>query len=154
MIRDKIIRTIEAAAPDLKLLNDFYIIGASAIILHRIDIGETYDIDILTSSEDADKIKQVWNDKIKTSPDMKDSNLFHSNFAQFQFPEMEIEILGDLLVYINDEWVNLKVNDFITITISGLSVKIPTIEELIRILNTFNREKDHKRIDIINQSFQ
>lgn len=61
--REIIFEQIKQFYPDLKSLNDdFFIIGASAMILSGVDV-ETSDIDILTSVRDADLIKAMWADK-------------------------------------------------------------------------------------------
>ena len=48
-IKDKITQTLIGITAQLQEINsEFYIIGASAMILSNIEIGETSDIDILT----------------------------------------------------------------------------------------------------------
>ena len=49
-IKDKIVQTLASMTAELLEIGpDFYIIGASAMILSDIEIGETSDIDILTT---------------------------------------------------------------------------------------------------------
>ena len=153
MIKEKIIRTLHEATSGLNSLeDDFFIIGASAIILSGIKIGETNDIDILTSVHDADKLKNAWKDKIEKNPQLKESELFRSDFSRYNFSEMDIEIQGNLHVYKENRWVEVKIGQYTPTTIGDLSLKIPTIDEQIRILQLFGREKDMKRLHLIRNA--
>ncbi|MBB4037511.1 hypothetical protein GGR21_003428 [Dysgonomonas hofstadii] len=153
MIREKIIRTLNEATPGLELLeDDFFVIGASAIILSGIEIGNTNDIDILTSTRDSAKLKKIWNDKIENNPLMKESELFKSDFSRYSFSEMDIEIEGDLLVYKENHWLEVNVHKYVSIEINNLFIKIPTIEEQMRILRLFGREKDMKRLKLMQNT--
>lgn len=151
-MRNKILSTLVEASNGLKLLNgDYYIIGSSAIILSGIDIGVTHDIDILTNSHNPDILRSEWYDKLVKNPTMKESELFKSNFACFQFPEMQIEIQGELKVFKDNHWVHLEINDYNILKLNELEIKIPTLAEQIRVLNLFGRNKDMQRINIINE---
>lgn len=151
-MKDRILSTLAEATEGLNLLNgDYYIIGSSAIILSGIDVGITHDIDILTNSYHSNVLRAAWNDKLVKDPPMKESGLFESDFACFQFSEMQIEVLGDLKVFKGDRWVHLDVNDYDIFNLNGLEIKIPTLTEQIRILNLFGRKKDMNRINIINE---
>ncbi len=151
-MKDQILSTLAEATEGLNLLNgDYYIIGSSAIILSGIDVGITHDIDILTNSYNSNVLRTEWNDKLVKDPSMKESNLFKSDFACFQFSEMQIEVLGDLKVFKGNCWVHLDVNDYNVLKLNDMEFKIPTLTEQIQILNLFGRKKDIHRIDIINE---
>jgi len=149
---DQIKSTLQEAAEGLKLLDGEYcIIGASALILMGIDVGETGDIDVLTSSDNSEKLKVFWADKLVKRPRLKESGLFRSNFGQYQFSTMEVEISGDLEIYKAEKWVPITVDHYHTIQLKDLSVKLPTLDEQIRLLKLFGREKDLKRLNRINE---
>ena len=153
MIKEKIIRTLEEAIPGLAMLEDnFFVIGASAIILSGIEIGNTSDIDILTSARDAEKLKKVWKDKIEANPLMKESDLFKSDFSRYNFTEMDVEIQGDLVIYKENRWMEVNVHKYTSVEINNLPIKIPTIEDQMRILLLFGREKDMKRLELIQNA--
>jgi len=153
MVKTKITDTLKAAKEGLACLkDDFFIIGACSTILSDIDTGNTNDIDILVTSEDADRLKPVWKDKIEKDPALKESELFKSNFTRYNFPKMDIEVLGDLLIFKNGNWEKVAVNHYATIDIDGFTIKIPTLEEQIRILHLFGRKKDLERLDIISKT--
>lgn len=151
-MKNRILATLLEASEGLKSLDDdYYIIGSSAMILSGIDVGTTNDIDILTTSRNSSISQRVWSDRLIEKPEIKESNLFKSDLACFQFPEMQIEVIGDLKVFKDNDWVSLKINDYNLFTLNNIEIKIPTLTEQIRILNLFGRSKDMKRISIINK---
>ena len=85
------------------------------------------------------------------NPILKESELFKSNFARFNFEELDIEVLGDLQVYKNNNWVPLKIEKYESIPYYDLNIRIPSLSEQIRILTFFGREKDMKRINLIQK---
>ena len=49
-IKDKITQSLASITVELQEISpDFYVIGASAMILSGLEVGETADIDILTT---------------------------------------------------------------------------------------------------------
>jgi len=155
MVKKKIIKTIEEARTGLERLNgEFCIIGASAITLSGYDVGDTGDIDILTSSVNADRIKPYWKNRIETDPGLKDSDIFRSSFTRYNFPLMDVEILGDLQIFKEGSWQDVRVEDYTEIEIGGLTIKLPSIEEQFRILTLFGRNKDRERMRLIEEQIK
>jgi len=151
-IRQRIIQTLEKIAPALQTITpDFYIIGTSATILSGLDVGNTSDIDILTTSENCAILKSVWSHYREDDPATKDNGLFISDFASFTFPWIDVEVMGDLRVMKDGSWQPLIVQEYTPILINDLTLRIPTIREQLRILYFFGREKDLKRIEQINK---
>lgn len=131
-----------------------FIIGASALILLDIQIGTTSDIDILTSSKGAEKLKASLKEFMEIAPNTKEDDLFYSNFARFNLPLMDIEVMGDLKVKKEGVWLPVTVNEYLEISEQGLSLRVPTLKEQNRILSLFGRKKDQERIKLINQHLQ
>ena len=128
-IKDKITQSLASITVELQEISpDFYVIGASAMILSGIEVGETADIDILTTEMNSCKL----------------------HFARFKLPLMDIEVMGDLQIKKNDIWQSVCVKEYKEIFIGNLIIKIPTIEEQKRILSLFGREKDLNMILILN----
>lgn len=150
-MKDIILETLGKLAPDLKLLqDDFYIIGGSALILHDVPLKRTHDIDILCSVRDVDMLKAAWEKYYNPHPIMKENDLFCSHFANFKFPLIEVETQGELKVKKAGQWMPLIIEEYETIQIEGIEVKMPTLSEMKRILNFFGREKDLRRIQEID----
>ena len=148
-IKEKIFSALRESYPQLKQLkDDYYIIGATALILSDIEIENTNDIDILVSDRDADWLRSEWkNKKIDITTDT--SVLFRSNYSRYRFSNIEIEILGSLEVNKENSWRPLVINDFTNYRTKDFQVKIPTLAEQVRILNFFGRKKDLDRLKLI-----
>lgn len=151
-IKDKITQTLASIAIELQeISSEFYIIGASAMILSEVEIGETFDIDILTTEANSLKLQQLLSRYIEVAPKTKENDLFRSNFARFHLPLMDIEVMGDLQIKKNNVWLPVFVEKYREIFIGNLIIRIPTLEEQKRILSFFGREKDLKRIPTLNK---
>jgi hypothetical protein len=133
------------------LYDDYCFIGSAALLMAGVEIDSFADIDILTSSRDADRLKTLWNDKLDSNHRFKDNSFFRSNFARFDFEDISIEVMGDLEIFINSQWEKLEINQCQDVKIGNQFFKIPTLEEQKRILLTFGRTKDIKRVEMIDK---
>lgn len=151
-LKESIIQTLTELSDKFQLIkSDWCIIGASAMILSGIKIEKTSDIDILTTKEGADEWKSALQEYMELNPKTKEDDLFRSNFVRFKFPLIDIEVMGGLQVNKGGNWNDVLVNDFHEIPIGDTFVKIPTINELRRILSLFGRDKDLKRLAMITR---
>lgn len=151
-IKEKIIKTLTEVADQLQdIKSEWYVIGASAMILSDIAIGETSDIDILTTDIGSEELQHSLREYMEVTPETKEDNLFRSNFARFNLPLMDIEVMGGLQVRKNDMWQNVCIRDFREVLIGNMIIKIPTINEQRKLLLFFGRDKDLKRIKLLNQ---
>lgn len=149
-IEDQINQTLNQISTQLEpILPHSYIIGGTALILHGIPIVSTSDIDILTTHDSAEALKNNLSKYRDTNYVTKNDDLFQSNFARYNLPLMDIEVMSNLKVCKHGIWMPVEVLDFVEISQGDLTIKIPTITELLRILTLFGREKDLKRIQLI-----
>lgn len=125
--------------------DDFFIIGSTALLLSGYDIGHINDIDILTSTKDADYLKTELKEFLLDFQPEKDT-LFRSNFAKFLINNIEIEVMGDLEIRKNDVWQKLQIIDYKIVELENISLKIPNPVELQRILKLFGRNKDLEKL--------
>lgn len=147
-IKERINQTLAFIADELKEVAPYScIIGASAMILHGYEIGDTTDIDILTTSEGSDKLQLSLKEYMETAPLTKENELFRSNFARFQLPLMDVEVMGELQVCKDKEWRPVFIEEYTTLHIENVAIRIPTLKEQIRVLSLFGREKDYRRIN-------
>ena len=71
-IKEKITQAIASISNELQqITSEFYIIGASAMILSDIEIGETSDIYILTTEANSSKLQHLLNRYIEIAPNTK-----------------------------------------------------------------------------------
>lgn len=82
-------------------------------------------------------------------PTTKEDNLFRSNFAQFNLSLMDIETMGGGQVDKDGKWKDVCVVDYHEMPIGNTIVKVPTLDEIKRLLLLFGRDKDLKRITMI-----
>ena len=112
-IKDKITQSLASITVELQEISpDFYVIGASAMILSGIEVGETADIDILTTEMNSCKLQHLLKTYMEISPETKEDDLFRSNFARFKLPLMDIEVMGDLQIKKNDIWQSVCVKEY------------------------------------------
>ncbi len=150
MKSEKIYVCFSAIEKDLiQLKDDFYVIGSSALVLAGIPIETVDDIDLLTSNRDADLLKELWIDNFQADYQPKEENKFKSNFGRFHINDFKIEVMGDLAVKLIEDWQKVEVKDSISVVIQNLVIKIPTISEQMRILNSFGRKKDLEKIKFV-----
>jgi hypothetical protein len=150
-IKEKIVAVLREAHPALNQLQDeFFVIGAAALIISGIPINDTMDIDLLTSSRDADKLKVLWKDR-RLNYKPSEITRFKSNFARFQFDFLDVEVMGDLEVYSEGQWCKVTVNDFKLFPLNDSQIKVPTLGEQVRILQLFGRQKDKDKIGLIRK---
>lgn len=149
-IKEKIYSTLKEASGALKLLkDDYFIIGASALILSGVNVRQTFDIDILTSRRDAGELKILWTNKISDNHTPSDPDLFRSAFSRFKFRELDIEVMGGLEVNKNGVWTPLLIQDYNVLAIEDFEFKIPTLQEQMNILLFFGRGKDLQKLELI-----
>lgn len=147
---ERIIKILSEIQEDLALLKDnYYLIGSSALMLSGIPIDPPKDIDLLLSKNDALFLQEKWADKINPQHIPKDGQLFRSTFTRYDFETMTVEIMGDLEIFSNGIWRQLKIEAYSFFELDDYAFKIPTLKEQLRILHLFGREKDVKKIEAI-----
>lgn len=149
----KIKTAITAISEDLAKLQDpFWVVGSSALVLGGIQLESIDDLDLFTSSRDADFLKQLWQTNKLEDYSPAHADRFLSNFGRFKFGEILIEVMGELKVFHENKWQKLEVKEWQIVKINEeLSVKIPTLTEQYRIFMLFGREKDLKKANLILQ---
>ncbi len=150
-IRTRISTVLQEAYPALSQLHDdFFIIGSSALNLCGIEV-DTADIDILLSKRDSVFLQNAWADKHIKDHVTQNDHLFHSDLSRFNFGELDIEIMPELEVNKDGTWMPLRIHDYLTLDLDGMQIKLPTLEEQKRIFYFFGREKDLKKIKLIEE---
>lgn len=130
---------------------NYCIYAASALALHGIDVGDTDDIDIITSTENVNRLRILLFDYLYKEPKLKETELFRSEFAQFHLPLMELEVSGNLQVCKEGEWHDVVVYETKPIVIyDNMSVNVASLTDIKRILKLFGRPKDLKRLKSID----
>jgi hypothetical protein len=149
-MKKKVIELFALIYPDLQQLeNNYFVIGSCAMLLSDITIPIVTDLDLLMSSTNADKLKHKWSHRMRKGFTPENQHLFRSNFARFNFGDLDVEVMGDLEVNKNNQWQPVWVEQAMEISMEGMKIKIPTLQEQKRIFMLFGRDKDIIKADQI-----
>ncbi|MDC7681953.1 hypothetical protein PQU92_01605 [Asticcacaulis sp. BYS171W] len=125
----------------------WWIIGSTALCLSGVDIVPK-DVDVFASSAVIEAARVKLNaTPMPPRPDGK----FRSNPYFQHTPDggVEIDFMGDLEVFSEDEWSKLQIES--KVWIEGLP--LPSLEDQAKILYLFGRDKDLKRIALIGGAY-
>jgi hypothetical protein len=142
MLDPRIIATLDALAPASSMFRDpWWIIGSCALHLSGMPGIVPHDLDLLTSTRDADALVQSLADQIDEDYHPADRR-FDSRFASFPTLPMPVEVMGDLRTQVDSVWQAITIGSSLTLQLGGHDVKIPTLPEQLRLLELFGRDKD------------
>ena len=139
-----------ASVPDLHryCCDPWTLIGSGAAWLAgaRVTVA---DLDVLTSTRDAETLIDHWRARLDTTTAAAGAERFRSRFARFVFPGLAVEIMGGLELAGDAGWEPVRVGEIMTVDVAGMRVPIPTVEEQIRVLESFGRPKDRQRAALL-----
>jgi hypothetical protein len=139
-------QTLAACVPDLhRYCRDrWVVIGSAATWLagHTLSVG---DLDVLTSTRDAQALIQHWHESRLSTGHAAGAEQFRSHFARFAFPGVPVEIMGDLEAHDGRDWCRVRVGHIVIACLGDLEIPIPSEDEQIRLLRLFGRDKDLQR---------
>lgn len=141
---------IEVCVPQLHqhCCDPWVIIGSAAAALAGADVTVA-DLDVMSSVDDAERLKTLWRSRLNTTYKPAGTALFRSHFARFDFPAMPVEVMGGLELYDASAWQPVQVDEIVHIACAGVQVPIPALSEQIRILECFARPKDLLRTELL-----
>lgn len=134
--------TLAEIVPDLHVqcAEPWCLIGSTAALLLGASVSPA-DVDVLTSRADAETLMRLW--ASRREPVAEDADMhFRSHFARFRFPGVPVEVMGDLAVNTPDGWQAIQAGRLVLVGVNGLAVPVPAIDEQLRILASFGRDKD------------
>ncbi len=142
--------TLADIVPDLHVhcLDPWCLIGSAAALLVGADVGVA-DVDVLMSHDDAVRLMSVWASRRELAFEPASAERFRSCFARFRFPGMPVEVMGGLELNQGDGWKPVKAGRLTLVGLNGLAVPVPSIDDQIRILESFGREKDVQRAKML-----
>lgn len=120
------------------------LIGSTAALLLGAEVSVA-DVDVLVSRADADTLMSLWADRREASHAPADGDRFRSHFARFRFPGLPVEVMGGLELNGDDGWQPVSPGRLVLAGLQGLAVPVPSLEDQIRIFESFGRDKDRAR---------
>jgi len=130
-----------------QLKNDYWFIGSSSLSLQGIAV-DFADIDLLTSSEDAiGLMEQLKGYKVSYTPP-NDNHKYRSNFTRFLIAGYAVEVMGDLEINYNGDWVHVMdtIRKTKRIAINHHVLPVPSLHDQLTIYKLLDREKDIHKI--------
>lgn len=141
---------LAASVPLLQMhcRDPWVVIGSAACALAGAEVNVA-DLDLLTSTDDAERLIALWPSRLDGAYVPAGADRFRSRFARFLFPGMPLEVMGDLQRHDIDGWQPVQVHDTVHAMVADLAVPIPSPHEQIRILKSFGRPKDLARAELL-----
>ena len=145
--------TLAEIVPELHVhcVEPWCLIGSAAALLAGADVGVA-DVDVLVSRNDAEQLMTLWAERREHTHEPVSAERFRSHFARFRFPGLPVEVMGGLELNQGDGWKPVKAGRLTLVGLNGLAVPVPSIEDQIRILESFGREKDLLRAELLRAS--
>ncbi len=124
------------------------IFGSAALWLNGVKDIKPHDIDILMSSEEAERTAKFLARFQRETP--PDSGRFRSLHHRFLIQGTEVDISGDLQILTDSgEWNDVRVNEILC----QEGVRFASISECLRLLQLFGRENDLEKVKKIKNQF-
>jgi hypothetical protein len=142
--------TLAEIVPDLHVycVEPWCLIGSAAALLVGAEVSVA-DVDVLASREDAERLMSQWSERREHIYEPAGAERFRSHFARFRFPGMPVEVMGGLELNQGDGWEPVQAGRLMLMSLNGLAVPVPSVDDQIRILESFGREKDHQRATLL-----
>lgn len=144
--------TLAEIVPELHVqcVEPWCVIGSAAALLAGADVSVA-DVDLLVSREDAERLMVLWSDRREHVYEPAGAERFRSHFARFRFPGLPVEVMGGLELNQGDGWKPVQAGRLTLVGLNGLAVPVPSVDDQIRILESFGREKDHQRATLLRK---
>lgn len=142
--------TLADIVPELHVhcVDPWCVIGSTAALLAGADVSVA-DVDVLTSREDAERLMALWADRREHVYEPAGAERFRSHFARFRFPGVPVEVMGGLELNRGDGWKPVLAGRLVLAGLNGLAVPMPSVDDQIRILQSFGRDKDLARARLL-----
>jgi len=139
--------TLAEIVPDLHVhcVEPWCLIGSAAALLLGAEVSAG-DIDVLTSRADAATLIELWARQREAAFVPADEHRFRSHFARFRFPGAPVEVMGALELHVDDRWQAVVPGRLVLSGVNGMAVPVPSLDDQIRLFESFGREKDLSRI--------
>ncbi|MBD8900033.1 hypothetical protein [Rhodanobacter sp. DHG33] len=138
--------TLAELVPDLHVhcVEPWCLIGSAAARLLGAEVSVA-DVDVLVSRADAETLATLWADRRDAAHAPADDGRFRSHFARFRFPGMPVEVMGGLELDQGEGWQPVSPGRLVLAGLQGMAVPVPTLDDQIRIFESFGRDKDRDR---------
>lgn len=120
------------------------LIGSAAARLLGAEVSVA-DVDVLVSRADAETLATRWAERRDAAYSLADDGRFRSQFARFDFPGLPVEVMGGLALNQGEGWQPVLPGKLVLAGVHGIAVPVPSLDDQIRLLESFGRDKDRER---------
>lgn len=120
------------------------LIGSAAARLLGAEVSVA-DVDVLVARADAETLATLWAERRDATYAPADDGRFRSHFARFRFPGMPVEVMGGLELDRGEGWQPVSPGRLVLAGVQGMAVPVPVLDDQVRILESFGRDKDRER---------
>lgn len=117
------------------------VIGSSAALLLGAEVSAS-DVDVLVSGHDAATLAEQWADRREASDVPGDTTWFRAHVARFRFSGMPVDVIDGLERPTADGWQTVHAGKLVLAGVNGLAVPVPSLDDQIRLVESFGRDKD------------
>lgn len=128
--------------------DDWWVIGSAAVALLGAAPVEAADVDVLVSAADARRVLGTLG--LEARPGAADSLFRSALFARWSGPPRTVEFMSGLRVNTGAGWTPVAPRTRQAIAVGEAILFTPSRQELIDILRTFGRPKDHARAALLD----
>ena len=147
MTRDELASLLIEISGDLDTLqHPWRLIGSAALIVAGVEWPSCDDVDILTTTDGAQALENLWSDHQDVDFQPDGSAPFRSRFSRYSFRHGRVEVMGDLEIRTVDGWVLLNPGAIALHDFAGGKWPAPDLQDQVRILRTFGRPKDLEKV--------
>ncbi len=138
--------TLTELVPELHVhcAEPWCLIGSAAALLLGAEVSVA-DVDVLVSHADADALMALWVERREAAHVPSDGDRFRSHFARFRFTGVPVELMGGLELRTGDGWQPVQPGRLVLAALRGGAVPVPSIDDQIRLFESFGRPKDASR---------
>lgn len=148
-MHDALRQVIAEAVPELQrhCRDPWQLIGSAAASLAGADVTVA-DLDVLSTAADAARLEEAW--RVRREPyQPAGADRFRSYFGRYRFAAMPVEVMGALELHTEEGWQPVIVREAMIVRVAGVAVRVPSVAEQIRILESFGRPKDLHRAALL-----
>lgn len=144
--------TLAELVPELhvRCAEPWCLIGSAGALMLGADV-DVADVDVLVSHADATALMARWADRRDDTHAPADGDRFRSHFARFRFPGLPVEVMGGLELDAGNGWQPVLPGKLVLVGLQGLAVPVPSLDDQVRIFESFGRAKDRLRADALRQ---
>jgi hypothetical protein len=129
--------------------DDWWIIGSAAVALHGRSVPQVKDVDLLMSAPDAAAFLRRAGVPLRAG--QADARFRSLVFGLWSAPPIPVEVMGGFSVVADGGWREVALATRDPVTVAGVSVYVPSADELVRLLHTFGRAKDLERARLLER---